>query len=77
MNYLNIKTEIEARACPIHNVRPVAKLVNGRIALRCCCDKFTSICMSELDKKLINHKTLFNIVDAWETERFSHGLQVA
>jgi len=77
MNYLNIKSEIEAKACPIHNVRPVAKLVNGRISLRCCCDKFTSICMAELDKKLINNKTLFNIVDAWEAEHFNHGLQIA
>ncbi len=77
MNYLNIKTEIEAKACPIHNVRPVAKLVNGRIALRCCCDKFTSICIADLDKKMMNNKTRFNIIDAWEAEHYSHGLQVA
>jgi hypothetical protein len=70
MDYLNIKTEIEATSCPVHNIRPLAKIVHGRIALRCCCDKFTRICMAELDRKMINNKVLFNIVDAWEAEHF-------
>ena len=77
IDYLRIKSEIEAKACPIHNIRPLAKIENGHIALRCCCDKFTSICIADLDKKMMNNKTRFNIIDAWEAERYSHGLQVA
>jgi hypothetical protein len=74
--YQRIKSEIEAKACPIHNIRPLAKIENDHITLRCCCDMFTSKCMAEADRKLSNSKTILNIIDAWEQDLFVNGLQV-
>lgn len=70
MNYLIIKSEIEAKTCPVHNIRPLAKIENGHITLRCCCDAFTSKCMTDLDRKMNRSETLFNIIDAWEQDLF-------
>jgi hypothetical protein len=70
MDYLKIKSEIEANVCPVHNIRPLAKIENGHITLRCCCDMFTSKCMTELDRKLNRSETLFSIIDAWERDLF-------
>jgi hypothetical protein len=75
IDYLRIKSEIEAKACPIHNIRPLAKIENDHITLRCCCDMFTSKCMSEVDRKLSNNETILNIIDAWERDLFVNGLQ--
>ncbi len=75
MDYLKIKSEIEAKTCPIHNIRPLVKLESGNIALRCCCDMFTSRCMAEIDK-MERDTSLFNIVDAWEADLFSNKMQL-
>jgi hypothetical protein len=75
IDYLRIKSEIEAKACPVHNIRPLARIENGHIALRCCCDMFTSRCMTEVDRKLRNNKTILNVIDAWEQDLFVSELQ--
>jgi hypothetical protein len=76
IDYHRIKSEIEAKACPIHNIRPLAKIENDQISLRCCCDMFTSKCMTEVDRKLSNSKVILNIIDAWEQDLFVNGMQV-
>jgi hypothetical protein len=75
INYLRIKSEIEATACPIHNIRPLARIEGDRINLRCCCDMFTSRCMAEVDRKLNNNRVLINIIDAWEKDLYVNELQ--
>jgi hypothetical protein len=72
---LAIKTEVEGQCCPIHNIRPLLKIENGNITLRCCCDYFTSRCMAEIDSKLKGKQ--LNIVDAFEEDLYSRQLQVA
>jgi hypothetical protein len=76
VTYQRIKSEIEAKSCPLHNIRPLVRVEYDHITIRCCCDMYTSLVMAELDKKLkgIN---LLNVVDAWEEQVFNHGLQVA
>jgi hypothetical protein len=75
ITYLRIKSEIEAKVCPIHNIRPLAKIENDHITLRCCCDMFTSKCMTEVDRKLSNSQTILNIIDAWEQDLFYSELR--
>lgn len=75
ISYLRIKSEIEAQACPIHNIRPLARIENNQIHLRCCCDMFTSKCMTEVDRKLRNNEVLINIIDAWEKDLYVNELQ--
>jgi len=72
MNYATIKLDLETRTCPLHNIRPLVRLENGQIMLRCCCDYFTRKCMAELDQKL-----QASIVDAWQQDGTSHERQVA
>jgi hypothetical protein len=76
MNYTDIKLAIESQTCPLHNIRPLVKIENGKITLRCCCDYFTSKCMAELDQKL-RGQNLMNITDAWEEDLFKQERRVA
>ena len=68
MNYSTIKLELETRTCPLHNIRPLVRLENGQIMLRCCCDYFTRKCMAELDQKLQCNENMNNIIDAWQLD---------
>lgn len=77
MNYSTIKLELETRTCPLHNIRPLVRLENGRIMLRCCCDYFTRKCMAELDQKLQGNENMNNIIDAWQLDGANHKRQVA
>jgi hypothetical protein len=77
MNYSTIKSELETGTCPLHNIRPLVRLENGHITLRCCCDFFTRKCMAELDQKLQGNGMMNSIVDAWQHDGTSHERQVA
>ena len=77
MNYSTIKRDLETRTCPLHNIRPLVRLENGQIVLRCCCDYFTRKCMVELDQKLHGNGQMNSIVDAWQHDNAGHGRQVA
>lgn len=76
VDFLKIKSEIESTACPVHNIRPLVKLENGQVTMRCCCDRFTSKCMAEVDKKLNNSNSILNIIDAWEQDLFVNELRM-
>ena len=76
MNYTTIKSDLETRTCPLHNIRPLVRLESGMITLRCCCDYFTRKCMAELDQKLQENGLMSNIVDA-SRQVGTHGRQVA
>ncbi|MDB5022583.1 MAG: hypothetical protein JWP78_338 [Mucilaginibacter sp.] len=76
MNYLKVKSEIERKICPVHNIRPLVKIENGNLTLRCCCDAFTSECMIAFDRKLNKSETLLSIIDAWERDLFPTGRMV-
>ncbi|MGZ3752472.1 MAG: hypothetical protein ACXVAU_14420 [Mucilaginibacter sp.] len=75
MNYLQIKTEVEAKLCPVHNMRPLVKTENDQIIIRCCCDSFTSKCLTFVDRKL-NQISFFKIIDAWEDDHFRHDMRL-
>ena len=77
MNYFTIKLDLETRTCPLHNIRPLVRLENGQIMIRCCCDYFTRKCMAELDQKLQGKDLTNSIVDAWQHDSSSNGRQVA
>lgn len=77
MNYSTIKLELETRTCPLHNIRPLVRLENGQIMLRCCCDYFTRKCLAELDQKLQGNARMNGIVDAWQLDAANHKRQVA
>jgi len=77
MNYSIIKQNLETRTCPLHNIRPLVRLENGQIMLRCCCDYFTRKCMAELDQQLQGNGLMNHIVDAWQHDGTSHERQVA
>ena len=77
MNYSIIKQDLEIRTCPLHNIRPLVRLENGQIMLRCCCDYFTRKCMAELDQKLQGDGLMNHIVDAWQHDGSGHERQVA
>jgi len=77
MNYSAIKLDLETRTCPLHNIRPLVRLENGQIMLRCCCDYFTRKCMTELDQKLQGNGVTNSIIDAWQQDNTSHERQVA
>ena len=74
-NYTLIKLDLESTTCPIHNIRPLAKIENGKIVLRCCCDYFTTKCMAEVDRMLKG--SLVNVVDAWEEDLANEDRRVA
>ena len=76
MNYALIKSDLESKTCPIHNVRPVAKVKNGQITLRCCCDYFTGTCMAHLDQQL-QGKTMMRVIDAWDEDLLKQDRKVA
>ena len=76
MNYSDIKLDIETKTCPLHNIRPLIKIENGKITLRCCCDYFTSKCIAELDQKL-QGQDLVSIIDAWEEDLYAQKRRVA
>ena len=76
MNYSTIKLDLETRTCPLHNIRPLVRLENGQITLRCCCDYFTRKCLAELDEKL-QGGGINNIIDAWQHDGANHNRQVA
>ena len=77
MNYSTIKLELETRTCPLHNIRPLVRLENGQIMLRCCCDYFTRKCMAELDQKLQSNGSMNSLIDAWPLDGANHKRQVA
>ena len=77
MNYSTIKLELETRTCPLHNIRPLVRVENGQIVIRCCCDYFTRKCMAELDHKLQGKGLANSIIDAWQHDGANHGRQVA
>ena len=76
MNYTLIKSDLESKTCPLHNIRPLVKIENGQITLRCCCDFFTSKCMAQLDQQL-QGKSMISIIDAWEEDMLKQDRQVA
>lgn len=77
MNYSTIKLDLEATTCPLHNIRPLVRLENGQIMLRCCCDYFTRKCMAELDQRLQGNEKVNGIIDAWQLDSANHKRQVA
>ena len=77
MNYSTIKLDLETRTCPLHNIRPLVRLENGQIMLRCCCDYFTRKCMAELDLNLQGNGLMNSIIDAWQQDNASNERQVA
>lgn len=77
MNYSTIKLDLENRTCPVHNIRPLVRLENGQIRLRCCCDYFTRKCISELDQKLHGNGMMNSIIDAWQLDSAKHNRQLA
>ena len=74
-NYTLIKLDIESRTCPIHNIRPLAKIEDGKIVLRCCCDYFTGKCFARVDRMLKD--SLVHVVDAWEEDLANDDRRVA
>lgn len=76
MNYSTIKLDLETRTCPLHNIRPLVRLENGQIMLRCCCEYFTRKCLAELDQKL-QGKGINSIIDAWQHDGSNRERQVA
>lgn len=76
MNYATIKLDLETRTCPLHNIRPLVRLEDGQITLRCCCDYFTRKCMAELDQKLGNG-VMKSVIDAWQHDGTGHERRVA
>ncbi|HJP63404.1 MAG TPA: hypothetical protein VJ844_08170 [Mucilaginibacter sp.] len=43
-----IKSVIEAKACPIHDVYPVVDILNDEITAACCCEYFQKYCTIEI-----------------------------
>ena len=50
--YNKIKSIIQAKSCPTHNLHPIVKLNEGVIDISCCCDHFKVICIAEISDLL-------------------------
>jgi len=55
MNTLeNIKSTIEERLCPIHDIHPLVESVGAELKITCCCHFFYARCLQ--DMKNIQYK---------------------
>ena len=43
-----IKSVIEGKACPIHDVYPVVDILSDEITVACCCQYFQKYCAIEI-----------------------------
>jgi hypothetical protein len=50
--YNKIKSIIQAKSCPTHNLPPLVKLSEGVIDINCCCTHFKVICIAEISELL-------------------------
>jgi hypothetical protein len=52
LNIHAIKSIIQSRTCPVHNLRPIVNVRAELADINCCCDFFKSRCKSEISNLL-------------------------
>ena len=53
LNLYTIKSIVQSRMCPLHNLRPVVNIRAEFTDVNCCCDFFKSTCIAEM-RRLLN-----------------------
>jgi len=53
-NLENIKSIIEGRFCPVHDIHPLVEITGGEIKITSCCELFHAKCLQEVQN--INYR---------------------
>jgi hypothetical protein len=47
--YSKIKSVIQAKTCPTHNLHASVRIEEGTIDINCCCEAFKISCIAEIE----------------------------
>jgi hypothetical protein len=47
-NLESIKSTIEERLCPVHDIHPLVEVTDDRLEITCCCQLFYAKCLQDV-----------------------------
>lgn len=57
-----IKSVLEEKLCPIHDVHPVVEVIGDKVNIMCCCDYFYRYCTIEAEYMQAPHSIADHLV---------------